>query len=541
MDNFIEGKREPCLPGLKDIHNSTPKSKWRLPLLILAVFSLCITVMRLHTYNEPRQRDISSHAVIAHGLLTGRSLYSDLWDSKPPAVFLTYAAGEILFGYGPRAIYFLGVAAAIITLLGVYRAGSACGGTAGGLWASAFWTAICSDIWLHANDPNIEVFINACLAWAFALILRAKPKKLKPVRWLTIGALFALATLYKTVAIVFPVFLCGIYLLINMRDSQMRKIAFLQVCMAATVGVVAWTATIMYFTATDRLPIFYKTFVTYGRWYTQSKGTGILNNITAKLNYIRFSTVMKSTSVLIIFAIAGTTLGLLRGRRRYWALLLAFALATHFAVALPGRFYKHYYQLWLVPLVIGSGWTITIFTLKNKLSSVLLRNIAGAIGLIIILCSVLPQYELSADEWSIQKWGRQYIVSREVARELDKMLKPAETFYLWGMQHGLYFWSKRSPPAGAFWSIHLVEDSPLAQKLTARTLKDLEREKPEIFIERRLDSRLRVPNRVRSWALEQRRYIPLPGNPNRGRIKANRFLYRIYIRRDGKLAARLGM
>ena len=67
-----------------------------------------------------------------------------------------------------------------ITLLGIYRAASSYGGIGAGLWAAVFWTFICSDMWLWANQPNIEVCINAAMVWAFALMLRADVKKVQP-------------------------------------------------------------------------------------------------------------------------------------------------------------------------------------------------------------------------------------------------------------------------------------------------------------------------------------------------------------------------
>ena len=93
---------------------------WRhLPLIVLVALAVLIAALRLHTYNEPFERDITSHAVIAHEMLAGRPLYSDLWDSKPPAIFVTYALADALVGYGPAEVYFIGVAAAVITLLGL--------------------------------------------------------------------------------------------------------------------------------------------------------------------------------------------------------------------------------------------------------------------------------------------------------------------------------------------------------------------------------------------------------------------------------------
>ena len=94
----------------------------RRAALVLASFALLLCVQRLHTYNEPLERDLSTYAVIADSLLDGRALYSDLWDHKPPAIHLTYAAAQMIAGYGPASVYLLWVTAATATLLGVYFA-----------------------------------------------------------------------------------------------------------------------------------------------------------------------------------------------------------------------------------------------------------------------------------------------------------------------------------------------------------------------------------------------------------------------------------
>ena len=85
-------------------------SERRVALAVLAVLTAVLAVQRLHTYDEPLERDITTYAVIGREALSGRWLYSDLWDNKSPLVFATYAAGELVAGYGPSAIFTLGVA-----------------------------------------------------------------------------------------------------------------------------------------------------------------------------------------------------------------------------------------------------------------------------------------------------------------------------------------------------------------------------------------------------------------------------------------------
>src|SRR5581483_6247115 len=113
---------------------------------LLVLFAALIVAERWHTRDEPVETDLGIYAVIGHGLLEGRFLYADLWDRKPPAIHLTYAAAEVLAGYGPQSILLLNVAAALATMLGAYKAGSACGfGYVGGLAAAGFWTIVGGD------------------------------------------------------------------------------------------------------------------------------------------------------------------------------------------------------------------------------------------------------------------------------------------------------------------------------------------------------------------------------------------------------------
>ena len=124
------------------------KTRLILPLVILLGLSAVIGLQRLYTWREPLERDLTLYAVIGHELLAGRSLYSDLCENKPPAIFVTYAAAEWLAGYGPTAIYLLGTIAAIITLLGVYWVGYSLSGSTGtGLWAALFVCRACTAAW----------------------------------------------------------------------------------------------------------------------------------------------------------------------------------------------------------------------------------------------------------------------------------------------------------------------------------------------------------------------------------------------------------
>jgi 4-amino-4-deoxy-L-arabinose transferase-like glycosyltransferase len=104
---------------------------------------------------------VTIYAVIAHEMLGGRALYSDLWDHKPPAIYVTYAAAELIPGNGRDSIFLLNVAAAVATLLACYFAGSAVGdGRIGGVIAAGLWALASGDLALQANQPNTRVFLS---------------------------------------------------------------------------------------------------------------------------------------------------------------------------------------------------------------------------------------------------------------------------------------------------------------------------------------------------------------------------------------------
>src|SRR5882672_6438119 len=218
--------------------------------LVLIMLGAILVAARLHTYHEPLQTDITGAAVIGHELLAGRALYADMWDHKPPALHLTHAFAIALAGYGPGAVFLLNLLAGLATLVGVYAAGCVVGSTSAGLWAAVFWTAISGDLWMQGNQPNAEVFINACVVWAFVLLLRADAGS-GVGRFLAIGAIIAWGSLYKQI-IVAPAAFLALAHVAAPPPGRGRGRAMADVGTIVAVGVAAWATLLAYFAAVGR-------------------------------------------------------------------------------------------------------------------------------------------------------------------------------------------------------------------------------------------------------------------------------------------------
>ena len=135
---------------------------------------------------------------------------------------------------------------------------------------------------------------------------------------------------------------------------------------------------------------------------------------------------------------------------------------------------------------------------------------------------------LSGSERALRKRPIMYTWSADACRAADAMLLPGETYYAWNDASFGYAITNRRAPAAGLWKTHMV-GWPLSDWLTQRTLEDLEREPPELFI---YWSPLEPADHpIARWALAH--YDPLP------EVSRANFPHGFMVRRGGALQRRL--
>ena len=470
--------------------------KLRKFLPFVALIGLCAVIfsLRLHTYDEPLERDLTTYAVIAHEMLNGKNLYSDLWDHKPPAIHVTYAAAEWIAGYGRSSIFLMNAVAAIATLIACYFAGASGGrGSLAGLVAATLWTLASGDLAIEGNQPNTEVFLNALLTTAFFIFARAETGRIGFRGAAIVGLLFAAASFYKQIVILQAGLISISYLLCV--DRQFRTRALMDIALIGIIGVAAWAALFGYFFAAGRGNAFVEAVFTYNRWYSAHPP----RDVSELWSWPGLS----PDALMVAFAIAalalvGLVIGLKVCPRQGWLLLLAFAIATYITVQLPGWFFPHYYQLWLPVLVIGAGWSVEL--LRRRLP---MRFSWAAYATAVVSCAVLvmmeiPCYLAPAKSWSTQKYGGIFIESEQLAAKVDHLLPRDGTLFEWGNETGFYFNTHRDPPSGVMFA-YPMQAGPLAAKLSWRLLHDLAKKKPELVVTANLTMSLTPGHPVATW------------------------------------------
>src|SRR5262245_13112365 len=86
------------------------------------MLSAIIVLERLQTYSEPLDRDVGTYVVIAQTMRHGRELYTNLFDHRPPLIFILYAFAQMLVEDGAQSVFLLSMTAALLTALALYAA-----------------------------------------------------------------------------------------------------------------------------------------------------------------------------------------------------------------------------------------------------------------------------------------------------------------------------------------------------------------------------------------------------------------------------------
>lgn len=517
-----------------------PRRQRLLIWLALTGLALLITVARLRTYSEPLETDITNYLVVADEVLRGKHLYTEVWDHKPPGVFVAYAVALAVARDAPeRAVYLMGVLCAIVTMLGVFRAGRSLAGDRTALLAAAAWAVVCGDLRTQANQPNVEVFMNAAHIWALALLLEAvRPAHRFLVLAAGAGALLGLAAVFKHVSFALVPFLAAAVAGVALRAADRRKPLTAAVLMSAT-STWAWALAVAWFAARSQWFYFRAAMFDFNAYYASLDGGGILKNIAAGLAPARLLPAeMMALLPLALTALAGligwaaVCRRVSPGKWRQFAVLAAFAAGTFFVVVLPGRFYPHYYQLWLPLLCVAAAAGAAALGRAAPAMILARPQVIGGVLLLALLGTQAPTYLLTADEWSQRKYGPGFVQGRDMGRMVRNLLRAGETLFVWGQYSGFYVYSGARPATGFFFLTPLLW-SPHAELHSTRALQDLKSAPPEMILEDRRDVPSYPNHPVVRWF--NTAYIALPtGTLGQAR-------YRVWCLRGGALAQRLGL
>ncbi len=478
--------------------------------VLLVFLAVWIGLFRLHTIDEPIERDITAYAVIAHELLEGKALYSDVWDHKPPGIFLLFALGELIGGYGARGIFIINLLAALSAFAGIVLFTYRTFGKASALVAACAYALTGGEMRLDANQCNVEAFMNPIVIWVGILLLEGGSASI--VRAVCMGLLCSLGLLLKQ-NILFPLMAMGVTIwYIRCRDGDTPgRAMFLPPAIVIATTTIAWGGAIAWFWQGGRLEPFWTAVIIYNRLYSSGTIQDTIIVATHSRHLIPF----------LLLLIPGWLLYERCHRERrsiqYIAscIIVAGLLGTEVAVAWSNKWFPHYFQLFLPWFAVLAGALWGSGESEGEARPGSKKWFFTGIG-VLLLIQHLWQFSLSPIQWSKEKFGIEFIATMHQGYELRELLKEGESFFQMEDATGLYFWSRISPPTRFIYHYPLF--SPLNDRFLPLLFSDLEKNKPELIVcSKQMDSLLAMPGNDLHPLVEwvKQRYLPLPGNERR--------------------------
>jgi len=349
----------------------------------------------------------------------------------------------------------------------------------------------------------------------------------RTTRSLAVGVLSALASLYKLVIV--PTLLALHVAYVAMARAGERRGAAKRAIVSLFTAAAAWALVLAYFAMTGRSTEFSQAVFAYNHSFAGS----ILANVGSSLT----PAALVPAALQCVLPLAALTLvGLIwLAHTRQWPAAIAwlgYALGTAVAVALPGRPFPHYLQLWLPVYCVGAG--IGMHALTQWLGATRpswWRDAVGTVALGAVLAFELPSYAQSAEAWSLEKYGPVFVDVKHLAPDVAALLSGDETFFEWGDEAGFYYYTRRRPSTRFLYLYPAIVENPQRPQLETQLLADLRRAEPEVLI---VNTRYVYPGAqllpVTQWL--GARYYRWEKGPRRG-------TFELFIRTGGTVEDRL--
>jgi hypothetical protein len=482
-----------------------PRLQLRDPDAWLRLFAwivIALSAMQVLAFSFGRDQGI--YATVGEGMMRGQVPYRDLWDFKPPGIFLVYGVAQTLFGksmLAPRLLEVMGLGVSVWCCVRLAQSffGSRTVGYVGGAVASLIHAQL--DFW-HSGQP--ETFAGVLTLLGLVATAQEGKRQRRLYRYLAVGALFGCAALLKP-PLGGGVLVCAAYLA---KREQLRNDSargwIVAVLVVGVGSVLPVLATLGWFWAHDGLQAMWWTLGKFTPGYTSLGWVG--RDAPEMLYYALEEAFFGFSALAAAGVIAAVSITPMHGREREGIFLVLGVIALHVTgIAMQGKFFQYHYgaTLPLVSFIAGLGlYKLFRRCLSGGVGGVL--AFAAFLGVTVAMRQAvddLPQnfWERSAMRLSYlvrrPPFERREVLDQELAHVADYNLaadrdvslevrartRSEQPIFIWGFEPVIYWLSDREP------SSRFIYDVPQRtswERDYARRelLADLRKKPPALFI-----------------------------------------------------------
>jgi hypothetical protein len=404
----------------------------------------------------PFGRDQGIHAHIAEVMLSGKVVYRDVFNVKPPLTTIVHALALVIFGHSMTAIRIMDLLWTIATALLLYTFvvhafRSRWTGAAAGFLYSIFYYRF--GYW-HTSQTDGWLNLPVAGALVFFVIAYERRDRSPSLPLLASGLCCGLALLLKYTICVLPVLLALMLLLRYRRYLSRAVTSVAWFLLGLTAPLVLCALALL---ASGAMPAFLESqFGLVPDYATTATKMGILarlDDFVIRLLY-RASLGLPAT-VLAVGVLAAGVLYLRRPDRRAGLRLLAvWLLAAFGSTFVQGKFFTYHY-LSMLPLAAVAG-ALLVAWLTERLRRARLPFGVALVAMLIPLAGYIPLFgrllRVATGKTAVRDYWTSDLYIRsdyslgddiELADYLRQTTKAADRIYIWGFDPAVYFLARR--------------------------------------------------------------------------------------------------
>ncbi len=461
---------------------------------LLVLICLLPVLLYLPFLGTPFERDEGVYATIAEGIFNEKVPYRDLFDNKPPLVYIWYFLSFVLFGenvIAPRIVACAFLALTTLSLFGFARL--AFGREVARLAATVF--AVSTGLPFVSLHANTEAFL--LLPLVVALLAFAVGMRRDRLLWFFVaGAASGLAIMTKQVAVwnLLALLIAALWLHRGAKAHVFQRAAP-AVCLLAGSVVSTGLVALPFAIVGAAQDFFYANFLYNVAYLWILSGAQRAFILTAGGLYGLFFIV--AAAPLVIGSALGL-LALLRVRAPLDArVFILWSIALGLGVATGGRFYPHYFMAALPAMAVLTGVAIHHRFMGRRLERPARLTILacvfaltvsfGTVGLLYFRHDATER-QFSQRVYQQNEWAKS---SEELASYLAQHTGADDEIFNYGRESQLYFYAHRTPASRYFYDYAYTYDEHALQQ----TLDVLRQDPPEYIVDSMLPPLFRASDR----------------------------------------------